>query len=95
MSSIGGGCTGVLSGGCRRLSEPLNLRVKDVDFAKSRLYIHDAKGGKDRVVRLPDSVMTDLRDQLRRARLIHEIDLAARVPCRCRTASATSTSTPP
>lgn len=70
----------LLYGSGLRVSEPLNLRVKDLDFAASRLYIHDAKGGKDRVVRLPCRLMTDLKDQLRRARLIHEIDVAAGVP---------------
>ena len=33
-----------------RVTEPLNLRIKDVDVASARLIIRAAKGGKDRVV---------------------------------------------
>ncbi len=36
-----------------RVSEPLNLRIKDVDLKRGRLCIRGAKGGKDRVVALP------------------------------------------
>jgi integrase len=36
-----------------RVSEPLNLRVKDVDLQRRRLCIRGAKGGNDRVVSLP------------------------------------------
>ena len=39
-----------------RVSEPLNLRVKDVSFADGRLFIIGGKGRKDRVVALPCSV---------------------------------------
>lgn len=63
-----------------RVSEPLNLRVKDVLLEESRLIIRQAKGGKDRVVALPDSLTTDLRLQLRHARYIHERDKATGVP---------------
>ena len=33
-----------------RVTEPLNLRIKDVDFKESKLYVYQAKGGKGRVV---------------------------------------------
>ena len=40
--------------GCgMRVSEPLNLRIKDVQMDDSRLFIMGAKGGKDRIVNLP------------------------------------------
>ena len=33
-----------------RVCEPLNLRLKDVDLNRRRLYVHQAKGNKGRVV---------------------------------------------
>ncbi len=38
-----------------RVKEPLNLRIKDVDLKQAKLYIHQSKGNKGRVVlpRLP------------------------------------------
>ena len=36
-----------------RVSEPLNLRIKDVDLKKGQLYIHQSKGNKGRVVLFP------------------------------------------
>lgn len=63
-----------------RVSEPLNLRIKDVDLEQSRLVIRGAKGGKDRVVLLPASVRTELRQQLLRARDTWQRDSQNRLP---------------
>jgi integron integrase len=57
-----------------RVTEPLNLRIKDVDLENGRLLIRGAKGGKDRVVMLPRSLVTDLHAQLARARAWWEQD---------------------
>ena len=47
--------------GCgRRVTEPLNLRIKDVNLEDSRLSIRGAKAGKDRVVALPASLAPEL-----------------------------------
>lgn len=51
-----------------RLSEALRLRVKDVEFGKGILVIRDAKGGKDRVVPLPQKLITPLQAQLSEAK---------------------------
>jgi integron integrase len=59
-----------------RLSECLNLRVLDVDFGGNEITVHDGKGAKDRLTMLPESLMPDLRAQLRRAKAVHERDLA-------------------
>jgi integrase/recombinase XerD len=40
-----------------RVSEPLNLRIKDVDLQQSRLCIRGAKGGNDRMVALPATLV--------------------------------------
>jgi len=59
-----------------RLMECLRLRVQDLDFARNEILVRDGKGAKDRVTMLPESLKTPLRDHLKRARAIHEKDLA-------------------
>lgn len=63
-----------------RVTEPLGLRVRDVDLAQSRLIIRRAKGNKDRVVALPGGLRADLEVQLRAARVVFDRDQAAGVP---------------
>lgn len=63
-----------------RVSEPLNLRIKDIDFENSRLVIREAKRNKDRVVSLPCSLVEDLREQVRVARRFYELDRVRNVP---------------
>ena len=63
-----------------RVGEPLELRVKDVDFEGSKLFILGAKGRKDRVVAMPCSAAEDLRGQLDYARAIWKRDQVGRVP---------------
>lgn len=63
-----------------RVSEPLNLRVKDVLLSESRLIIRGAKGGKDRVVALPCSLVAELKAQLTHARAVWEMDKAKGLP---------------
>jgi integrase/recombinase XerD len=43
-----------------RLSECLHLEVKDVQRAGLRLHIREGKGGKDRMVPLPEAALRDL-----------------------------------
>ena len=63
-----------------RVSEPLNLRIKDVMVNESRLVIRGAKGGKDRVVRVPCALMAEITAQMKRARVMFERDQISRVP---------------
>jgi len=51
-----------------RVSEPLNLRIKDVHLQTRRLCIRGAKGGNDRVVALPLSLIPELTQQMHFAR---------------------------
>jgi integron integrase len=60
-----------------RVLEGLRLRVKDVELERRELLVRDGKGGKDRVTVLPENLVLPLRDQLARARQVHEADLAA------------------
>ena len=44
-----------------RLGEGLRLQVGDIDAARVRVHIRDAKGNKDRLVPLPDATLVRLR----------------------------------
>jgi site-specific recombinase XerD len=44
----------LLYGTGMRLLECLRLRVKDIDFASSKIEVHDGKGFKDRITMLPE-----------------------------------------
>ena len=57
-----------------RVSEPLNLRIKDMDLERGRLTIRGAKGGSDRVVALPSSLVPELVQQMQVARAVWERD---------------------
>ena len=60
-----------------RVSEPLELRVKDVlwdEGPQGQLVLRGAKGGKDRRVPIPRGCVAPLRLQLDRARLAWEWD---------------------
>ena len=63
-----------------RVSEPLNLRIKDVNLERSRLVIRGAKGGKDRVVTLPRSLSGELAQQVSFAQSVWQRDQHNGVP---------------
>jgi integron integrase len=67
--------------GCgMRVSEPLNLRIKDVNLERNRLCIRGAKGGNDRMVLLPSSLVPELKQQMGFAREIWQRDRQNRTP---------------
>ena len=66
----------LLYGAGLRLSECLNLRVKDVDFTARQITVRDGKGGKDRHTMLPASAIDSLRGHLDRVARLHQADLA-------------------
>ena len=57
-----------------RLMESVRLRVKDLDFGHRALLVRDGKGGKDRVVTLPDELLEPLRRHLEVRRILYERD---------------------
>ena len=63
-----------------RLLEGLRLRVKDVDFDRNVIIVRDAKGGKDRVVMLPQSLVPALKDQFRQSHALWTLDRAQQLP---------------
>ncbi len=67
----------LLYGSGLRLIECCRLRVKDLDFARGQITVREGKGDKDRWTMLPAMLHVALREQLARARDVHERDLAA------------------
>ena len=66
----------LLYGTGMRISEGLQLRVKDIDFEHRAIVVRQGKGGKDRVLMLPETMVTDLREQLARSRILWARDQA-------------------
>lgn len=69
-----------------RVSEPLGLRVKDVRMDRRELIIRQAKGGKDRIVKIPPSLFVPLQLQIQSARLMFERDAGDDLPIQVPTA---------
>lgn len=67
-----------LYGSGARVTECLQLRVKDVDLDRCELLIRDAKGQKDRVTVLPETLVPHVREHLSKVRVLHQAD---RVNC--------------
>jgi len=65
----------LLYGGGMRLLEALQLRVKDVDFARRELTVRRGKGQKDRRTVLPAALTEPLRQHLAHVHRQHEVDL--------------------
>jgi integron integrase len=59
-----------------RVMECVRLRVKDIDFANSYVVVREGKGGKDRLVPLPVSLVADLEAHLKEVRGRWERDRA-------------------
>ncbi len=67
----------LLYGGGLRLMECLRLRVKDLDPARSQVTIREAKGQRERVTLLPQSLGPALEKHLAGVRDLHRRDLEA------------------
>lgn len=63
-----------------RVSEPLNLRIKDLSLQQPCIYVRGAKGGKDRVVSLPCSLTEELTRQLEFAKATWRRDCQNKIP---------------
>ena len=65
----------LLYGAGLRLSECLQLRVKDIDFEYNQITVRNSKGNKDRVTMLPEIIKKPLLEHLKRVKKLHEEDL--------------------
>lgn len=68
-------CISMLYGCGLRLKELLTLRVLHLDFAYENIRIMDSKSIDDRLVPMPQKIMTKLEEQIERVRDIHTQDL--------------------
>lgn len=66
----------LLYGSGLRLTECLQLRVKDLDFEYRQLIVRAGKGAKDRTTMLPSLTIDPLKHQLEKAKILHQQDLA-------------------
>jgi site-specific recombinase XerD len=72
--------TELIYGAGLRVSEPLNVRIRDLDFENSKLTIRDGKHGVSRVVSIPCGLILQLKQQVEHARLIWLQDSRNLVP---------------
>lgn len=59
-----------------RLFEGLQLRIRDFNLDANILTVH-GKGKKDRTVPLPESILAEIKEQMKTVSELHEQDLAA------------------
>lgn len=63
-----------------RVSEPLEIRIRDLELDRSRIIIRRSKGDKDRVVSIPCSLIEPIRRQVKVATAMWERDAASSIP---------------
>jgi integron integrase len=66
---------GLLYGSGLRLTEALELRIKDIDFDRGEIRLRDGKGRKDRVTMISRVVQAPLREHLQFVCQLHKRDL--------------------
>jgi integron integrase len=54
----------LIYGSGMRINECLSLRIKDLDFERNLLHIHDAKFEKERMTIIPEALVSDLKTHL-------------------------------
>jgi integron integrase len=70
----------ILYGSGLRVSELLRLRIKDIDFYRATISIHDSKYNKSRMVMLPKTVMESLQRQVAESRTLYDFDRSNAAP---------------
>ena len=64
----------ILYGCAMRINEGLRLRIKDVDLSLKKFIIHEAKGDKERIVPIPNSLIPFVKVQYDKAVAMWEVD---------------------
>jgi len=84
VPDVGGYATNLIARllyGCGlRVSEPVNVRIKDLNLQVPCFYIRGAKGGKDRVVSVPCSLTSELTQQVEFAKSVWRRDCQNKIP---------------
>jgi len=68
-------CWNAFYGSGLRLTESLELRVKDVDFGYKQIVVRNSKGEKDRTTMLPEKIIEPMKRHLKKVKEIHKEDL--------------------
>lgn len=71
----------LIYGTAMRLNDCLRLRVKDLDFRKKMVMVQESKGGKSRIVPMPETLAKDLAALVRERGRIHNADIVAGFGC--------------
>ena len=77
MPGVSGLMARLMYGTGMRLMECVRLRVQNVDVGNNLIHVHEGKGGKSRVVPLPQAYKDELVAHLKGRKLQHEQDVAA------------------
>lgn len=80
MEGVTGLLARLLYGTGMRLREGLALRVKDIDFDRNVIIVREGKGGRDRIVMLPATLNSALKDRLAHSRAVWDADRRAQLP---------------
>jgi integrase len=70
----------LLYGTGMRISECLQLRIKDIDFDQNLIVFRDGKGEQDCVTMLPESLRELIHHQIDRVVYLHQLDQKENVP---------------
>jgi len=65
----------LLYGSGLRLMECVRLRIKDMDIKQLQISVREAKGNKDRITMLPESIVPALKDHLLHVKQLFESDV--------------------
>lgn len=66
----------LLYGAGMRISEALQLRIKDIEFERMTIIVREGKGGEDRATMLPQALVAQLRQQLANSNALWTADRA-------------------
>lgn len=58
-----------------RISEALRLRILDIDFDYKQITVRNGKGLRDRITMLPDSVIPEFKNHIKKVAHLHNRDL--------------------
>lgn len=70
----------LIYGGGLRINECLSLRIKDLDLEKKTILIVNGKGQKDRMTLMPESIVQQVKEQMRSAEVIYLKDRSKNNP---------------
>jgi site-specific recombinase XerD len=65
-----------------RVSEPLEIRIRDLDLGNKRVIIRQAKGAKDRMVPIPDCLIPAIQNQIQAARVVWQRAVSQGIPAK-------------